>query len=1324
MRRALTISAWTLGGLLLLLAVLLVAVLMGGNTDSGRALIERLTAAITSGHVRLSGLSGAFPAQLQLGKLELADERGIWLRAEGISLRWHPLAMLAYRVNVDTVHAALVDMERLPVPSKSKSSHAVPSVDVAQAAVDRLELGAQLAGSPASLSVHGSYHMRSVKDATVNVVARRTDKDGDYELQLQFTAARMDAALQLREPAGGPLEHLLQLPGLGALSAQFTLNGLRGNERLALSVDAGALRARARGNLDLTHSAANLDFSLQSPAMEPHPGIGWEQLDLRGRWHGPLTTAVADGELRVEQLRIPGGLQFASIAASLAARDGKLSTHALVAGLTIPGPRPKLLQAAPLTLDASMRLDDKTYPLDVVASHPLVGLRGRVITAGEQTATLTIQLPDVAPFASLAGQDAAGNATIKAQIARKSPATELTMTANAAFTGGTATWVGVLGNRTVLQLSGTMTSEAVSLQRLWLTGRGASLTGSGTASLASAHARTTAGASTLQDLALRWQLNLTDLSMLSANLGGKLALTGTAKGPANALAVDAALSSSVSVRGAPAGAVSASLHADGLPGAPRGAVQAKGVLDGAPLQLNASLTHEADGDVRIIIRQADWKSAHAEGDLTVGKDMAQARGSLRARMQQLADLQRLLGTTLQGRIDADVSIVPHDGHPFAQLRLDGVNLATSGVAANLQLKGSGSFDALNLDLAAQVPNLGGAPATLSSHGLLNSSTRNLRLTAIDLTYRGQTASLLSPAQLSFADGLRLGGWRLGAHQAVLELDGRLSPALDLRTALHNVGPDLVNAFFPGMLAKGSLEASAEVQGSFAAPTGQVRLDAVGVRSANDAARGLPALDLHANTQLLGETALVDARLSAGSASQLTLGGRAPLNAHAAYDLKLAGKLDIGQLNPILEAHGQRASGQLNVDTSVTGTAMAPEIGGTVRLAKGNLRDYAQGVNLTDISAVLVGSHGMLRIESLSAHAATGNVSVTGTIGVMQKGVPIDMQLTAKNARPIASNIVTANLDADLHVTGNGREKLEVAGTVHIIRANIEIPGSLPPNVAVLDVRRPGQAPPPRPVKPLVIGLDVTVQAPRQILVQGRGLDAELGGELHLGGTTAEPHVRGSFDLQRGTFSLASSQLTFSTGSVAFNGSGLKNKLDPTLDFTAQSTVGDVTATLKITGLADAPKIELSSTPEMPQDEILARLLFGESASQLTALQVAQIGAALATLSGGGGGFNPLAKIQKTLGLDRLSLGGGTSSGPTNTANTGASIQAGRYVSSRVFVAVKQSTTGNSQLAVDVDLSKHLKLQTRLGNGTAITTQGTTPENDPGSSVGLAYQFEY
>src|SRR5262249_7965305 len=155
-------------------------------------------------------------------------------------------------------------------------------------------------------------------------------------------------------------------------------------------------------------------------------------------------------------------------------------------------------------------------------------------------------------------------------------------------------------------------------------------------------------------------------------------------------------------------------------------------------------------------------------------------------------------------------------------------------------------------------------------------------------------------------------------------------------------------------------------------------------------------------------------------------------------------------------------------------------------------------------------------------------------------------------------------------------------------------------------------------KKLVIGLDVRLHAPREVLVQGRGLNAELGGDLRVRGTTDTPRVSGGFDLVRGTFALASTQLNFTNGRGSFNGTGLKNRIDPTLDFTAQTAASDATVTLHVTGFADAPQFALESSPSLPQDEILARLLFGVSASQLSALQLAQIGAALASMSGVGG----------------------------------------------------------------------------------------------------------
>ena len=87
---------------------------------------------------------------------------------------------------------------------------------------------------------------------------------------------------------------------------------------------------------------------------------------------------------------------------------------------------------------------------------------------------------------------------------------------------------------------------------------------------------------------------------------------------------------------------------------------------------------------------------------------------------------------------------------------------------------------------------------------------------------------------------------------MVQVDGAISPELNLRASLDQLKPDLINAFVPGLLASGLFKASAEVHGSFAAPTGNVTLDATGVRAANDAARGLPGTDLHADRAVEGQ----------------------------------------------------------------------------------------------------------------------------------------------------------------------------------------------------------------------------------------------------------------------------------------------------------------------------------------------------------------------------------------------------------------------------------------------------------------------------------------
>jgi translocation and assembly module TamB len=211
-------------------------------------------------------------------------------------------------------------------------------------------------------------------------------------------------------------------------------------------------------------------------------------------------------------------------------------------------------------------------------------------------------------------------------------------------------------------------------------------------------------------------------------------------------------------------------------------------------------------------------------------------------------------------------------------------------------------------------------------------------------------------------------------------------------------------------------------------------------------------------------------------------------------------------------------------------------------------------------------------------------------------------------------------------------------------------------------------------------------------------------------------------MEHGTFSLAGQTLDFTTGKLSFNGTGVRYRLDPTLNFVAQTTSGGVTATLTVGGYASAPKIVLTSSPQLPQDEILAHLLFRQSTKQLSPLQMAQIAQAIAALGGVGGGFNPLGALRKSLGLDRLSVGSTTGGATGSQSQT--TLEAGKYVARNVYVGAKQNLSGGTQVQIQLDITKRLKAQATLSTMTNATATKGNAAQDNGSSVGLSYEFEY
>ncbi len=1328
MRRAARIAGLSLAGLLLLVLLSIGALIVAGNTRAGRGLLERETARLTSGRVRIAGLGGRFPSRIEIARLQLSDTHGVWMRAERISLRWSPLALLAWHLHLERFEVGRLDVLRRPLApapgSRGGKSH-LPAIDIDHLRIDTLVLEPPAAGALARLTVQGELHYRSMENARASLLARRTNGTGLYKLTWLADPSALEASLVLEEPAGGPLEHWLNLPGLGALRLAASLAGPRRAEKLRFTAHAGKLTARAHGTIDLIERAADLTYSMASPAMTPRPGLTWRRIALEGRWRGALAAARASAALEVQGLRLPDRARLGALKGSLAADGRVLTLRATASHIRLPGPHPRLLEGSPLDMDATLQLRAAHRPLQLTVTDRLFDLRARALTAGARSATFDLRLPDVSALATLYHQDLHGALRLSGVLAEGAGRTHLDVEGTGRLRGASVA-ARLLGAKTRLRIDASVTPTKVEVKRMTLSGRAISVSAQGGAE----RAPPGAPAGAIRSLHAHWRASLPDLTRVSPSAAGSLELSGTANGPLRALALEVRARSRLSLHGSPPGALEATLRAHGLPSAPSAVVRAAGTFDGAPLKLVASFERSTAHAYRLDVRRAEWKSVRINGELTSGSRLAAAHGRLRLSIDRLADLQPLLGTALAGSLDGSVVLLPVAGRASARIELTARRIEAGTLSGNVSVSAAGPIDALRVRLAADSPDVRGAPASLTADAQLNAALRSLDLVGLDARYRGQTLRLLSASLVTFAGGLRVRNLRLGVRRALITLDGELSPALDVRASIHHLDAGLIDTFAPHLLARGTLDAEAHLRGTRKAPTGRVSLEMGGLRLAGAAARGLPAVNVRAAAHLHGDVADVSAALDAGPASRLTLSGRAPLNSTGRLALRLAGKMDIALTNPFLEARGERAAGTLSVDARMTGQVRAPQIQGTVELANGDLRDYAEGVHIADINARLIGDHGLLRIASLTARAGPGRLTAAGTIGVLRPQMPIDVSLTARSIEPITNDILTANLDADVRVAGTLRHRLDITGTIHIHRASISIPSAFPPNVATLEVIRAGEAA--RPVRKarLVIGLGLTLTAAQAIFVRGRGLEAQLGGRLAIAGTTAEPRVSGGFSMTRGTFSLAGTSLNFTRGRVGFNGEGLRGGIDPTLDFLAQTSVmylSPTTVTLRITGFADAPNISLSSNPALPQDDLLALMLFGKPASQLTPYELAETGAALASLSGLGGGgaasLNPLTWIRRHLGLSTLSVASAAPATGGATQTGGTSVTAGKYLSNRVYVAATHTTQGSSQIRVDIALTRNLKLETRLGNGTA-STQGTTPQNDPGSSVGLTYQLRY
>ncbi|HEY1300526.1 MAG TPA: translocation/assembly module TamB domain-containing protein, partial [Stellaceae bacterium] len=446
----------------------------------------------------------------------------------------------------------------------------------------------------------------------------------------------------------------------------------------------------------------------------------------------------------------------------------------------------------------------------------------------------------------------------------------------------------------------------------------------------------------------------------------------------------------------------------------------------------------------------------------------------------------------------------------------------------------------------------------------------------------------------------------------------------------------------------------------------------------------------------------------------------PADGRIALNLRGQGRLD--RLADLLPLGEDRVSGRFSADVSVGGSLAAPVASGRLRLADARWENFASGIVLTGIEADLAGDRDRFQLASFTAaDTAGGRIEARGSLVLARPGGPA-AELSARLAhlRIAARDEAVVTASGTVAVAGPVTAP-KITGHLTIDKAEINLPQGPPPNVVRLDVvvagGKPGKPPSGTAANALLAApLDLKLDAPGPVFVRGHGLDSQWRGKLTIGGTTATPDITGRLEQIQGSFDLLGKTFQLTRGAIVFGGGAT---LDPTLDIVAEASAADITARIVVSGLASAPKITLGSTPALPQDEVLARVLFGQSVGRISAAQGLQLAQAAATLAGGGPGV--LDRLRGKLGLDWLRLGQGPSgpassilnpalANPSGTNN--AALSAGKYLMPGVSVGVTQGVSPpTSKVTVQVEVRPHVTVQGEAGQS------GNT-------GIGLNYQYDY
>ena len=698
-------------------------------------------------------------------------------------------------------------------------------------------------------------------------------------------------------------------------------------------------------------------------------------------------------------------------------------------------------------------------------------------------------------------------------------------------------------------------------------------------------------------------------------------------------------------------------------------------------------------------------------------------GRLSATIDDLAVLAPIIGTDISGAVtfESNGKVNVLDGTIDLEIRADGRDIQIGDSRFDPLLTGfstvRGGIRRDETGLAIQGLKIGSNQMQATGSAILDNKNLQFELQA-DIN----EASHLVP-ELSGAASLRANGegaisdlpftssivLKSGISAAV---SGRYGDTLDILANFNDLPLPALNRLYPQMALAGIASGEITVTGSTDVLTFGFDLVGRNVETAYLTSYAPGPLQVaikgawRDNNLTLGSAHITGARgLNLNSSGTISRGG-------LVLDLHLDGNAPLALAAEPLANIGITATGQATLDIGISGTLAMPNIvgpfqvsGGTVIIPKSNLH-----LERIEIDTTFGGQ--AINISSAAGDVAGGGtVSAQGQVG-FGPGFPVNIAINIVGANYSDSQIFTTTLDGQLQIMGALAGAARLSGNITLRDTEVQIPSDFGSASELVDVNHI------RPSRPVLrsleragltdsgsgvaqaagqLELDVAVYSPQRIFVRGRGVDAELGGKVRVQGSNSAFRSVGRFDLIRGRMDFLGRRVNFTEGKITLSGN-----LEPQIDFIARTNIDNLDISVRLTGAVTSPELRLSSAPALPEDEILARLIFSRGFSALSLFQIAQLAGAVAELSGHGG-TGLTETLRRAAGLDNLDI---------RTTETGeTSVAAGKYFDGGFYTEVELASDGKANLSINLDILDDITARGSVGS------DGTT-------SLGVFFEKDY